>query len=47
MMLDIIIKKDKIILEEFLFYHKNQIVKRDESNFTNQVIISIYKNKTK
>lgn len=43
-MLDLISKKDKINFEEFLFYDDNQIVKRGESNFTNQVIISIYKN---
>jgi len=42
MMLDVILKKDKILFEEFLFSDNNQIVKRGESNFTNQVIISIY-----
>lgn len=46
MMLDIISKKDKIIFEEFLFFEKNQIAKRGDSDFTNQVIISIYKNHT-
>lgn len=46
MMLDLISKKDAIIFEEFLFSDENQIVKRGESNFTNQVIISIYKNHT-
>lgn len=45
MMLDVILKKDKILLEEFLFSDKNQIVKRVEDSFTNQVIIAIYKNK--
>lgn len=42
-MLDVISKKEKVTFEEFLFSDKNQIVKRGESNFTNQVIISIYK----
>ncbi|PIF31806.1 lantibiotic biosynthesis dehydratase-like protein [Flavobacterium sp. 9] len=46
MMLDIILKKDKITFEEFLFFDENQIVKRGESNFTNQIIFSIYKNHT-
>ncbi|WP_337967682.1 lantibiotic dehydratase family protein [uncultured Flavobacterium sp.] len=46
MMLDLISKKDSILFEEFLFSDEDQIVKRGESNFTNQVIISIYKNHT-
>lgn len=46
MMLDLISKKDSITFEEFLFTDENQIVKRGENNFTNQVIISIYKNDT-
>ncbi|WP_035653004.1 lantibiotic dehydratase family protein [Flavobacterium sp. ASV13] len=45
-MLDIVSKKEKISLEEFLFSDENQIVQRGENNFTNQVIISIYKNHT-
>lgn len=45
MMLDVISKKEKITFEEFLFSDKNQIVKRGESDFTNQVIISIYRDK--
>jgi hypothetical protein len=45
-MLDVISKKEKISFEEFLFYDENQVVKRGDSNFTNQVIISIYKNHT-
>lgn len=43
---DIISKKEKISFEEFLFSDENQIVKRGNSNFTNQIIISIYKNHT-
>lgn len=42
-MLDVISKKETITFDEFLFSDKNQIVKRGESDFTNQVIISIYK----
>jgi hypothetical protein len=45
-MLDVISKKEKITFEEFLFHEKNQIVKRNEDRFTNQVIISIYKKQT-
>ena len=41
-MLDVVLKKDKVLFEEFLFFDNNQIVKRGDSNFTNQVIISIY-----
>lgn len=44
-MIDILVKNDRIIFEEFLFCENNQIVAKDNKSFTNQIIISIKKNK--
>lgn len=44
MMIDAIGQKANFTFKEFLFTDKEQIVKRDDESFTNQVIITFYNN---
>lgn len=45
MFISLIKNKSLIILSEYLFDHKNSLVKRGQEAFTNEIIISYFKNK--